>query len=85
MSEDFVVKCDSCDEELLFAKDSGTLEVVQFKIECVCGHENTRIFDGYPKLAGLDKYYFEFTDQYKVRCSFRHIPTKNTKTLKVKR
>lgn len=72
MSDDGSVRCDTCDEELLYAKDSNTNELVQFTIECVCGKKNIRLYDGYPKLAGVDKYYFEFVDQYAVKCGYRH-------------
>lgn len=68
---DFIV-CDNCGEELLHAKDSNTDKLVQFTAICVCGHKNVRLFNGYPKLAGVDKYYFDFTDEYEVRCGYRH-------------
>lgn len=60
-----VITCSNCKEELCVASDSGTDEVIQFKIECVCKKENVELFLGYPKLCGVDKYYFEFVDQYK--------------------
>jgi hypothetical protein len=71
-----VIKCSKCSEELCIAEDSGKEEVVQFKVECPCGKENVELFLGYPKLCGIDKYYFEFVDQYKIVCKERHVNTR---------
>lgn len=62
------VVCNKCGVELLYATDSGGGKVVSFRVECICGHTNTSLFDGYPKLAGNDKFYFEFVDEDKVVC-----------------
>jgi hypothetical protein len=64
------VVCDKCGEELLHASDSGE-KIVNFRVECICGHTTTKAFLGYPKLAGNEKYYFEFVDEDKVICRLR--------------
>lgn len=60
--------CDKCKKELLFAKDAdnGT-SIVKLEVFCVCGHNNIETFLGFPKLAGNDKYYFEFVDEQKIK------------------
>lgn len=65
------VVCTKCGEELLFANDSGKEEIVTFKTQCPCGHVNVETFLGYPKLAGNERYYFEFVDENKIMCKPR--------------
>lgn len=62
------ILCTKCKEELLLADDSGNDSIVRFSAECPCGTVSTEVFLGYPKLAGNDKYYFEFVDEFKVVC-----------------
>jgi len=62
------VVCIKCGEELLHAADSGGEKIVNFRVECICGQTTIESFLGYPKLAGNDKYYFEFVDEDKVVC-----------------
>jgi formylmethanofuran dehydrogenase subunit E len=76
MSVDNSIVCERCGEVLLFAEDSNTDKLVQFTAKCVCGNKNVKLFNGYPRLAGVDKYYFEFTDEYEVQCGYRHRSTK---------
>lgn len=66
------VTCSKCGEGLLNADHSYKEEIVQFTIKCVCGKDNVELFEGYPRLMGIDKYYFEFIDEFKVKCEFRH-------------
>jgi len=66
-----VITCSKCQEELLYAIDSGGEEIVSFKVQCVCGKEIIETFIGYPKLSGNDKYYFEFIDENKIMCKPR--------------
>ena len=63
--------CEKCQEELCVAVDSGGDSIIPFTIVCVCGHKNKAEFIGYPKLGGVDKYYFEFTDEFQITCKKR--------------
>jgi hypothetical protein len=64
-------ECEKCKEKLCNTADSGGDDIVQFTIICVCGHKNRTEFVGYPKLAGVDLYYFEFTDEFQITCKRR--------------
>jgi hypothetical protein len=65
------VSCNNCQSELCFAQDTSEDKVVKLKIVCPCGYETTEMFLGYPRLAGNDKYYFEFVDEFKIACKLR--------------
>lgn len=66
------IVCESCGEELCFAKDNDNAsKTVRINVVCVCGHNNLEIFMGFPKLAGNAKYYFEFIDEEKIKINRR--------------
>lgn len=66
------IKCEKCGEELCLAQDGGGDKTQIIKIVCVCKHKNSKTFVGFPKLGGVDKYYFDFTDEDEITCKKRH-------------
>lgn len=69
-----LLSCNNCSEEMVDAEDNASEEstdVVKINITCVCGHVNQYSSLGYPRLAGVDKYYFEFTDEFSIECRER--------------
>lgn len=65
------ISCFKCGEQLCYAADSGE-KFTTINVVCVCGQVNKESFLGFPKLAGTDKYYFEFVDENKIVCKLRN-------------
>ena len=65
------MKCPKCNTICAYGRDTDG-DLTTIKVTCICLHNFTEDFIGYPNLFGTDDYYFEFIDEDAIKCGKRN-------------